>query len=248
MRVASWIVATHFRPRLLRAALESIAANRYPPHWIGEVIVAHHADDAEGARVAVACGARPITTTQDTGGGKRNAALRHAGGDLVLVADDDDLQSPLRAISAIRALEGGASISETKEFRYLHLATGNVVRWCGRGDERTPGVIVGTARNYRRSLLARVGGWKPLPRLIEKDIQARIASRMPGNASRATDLSGDLADGTICLQHGENIWDDRPDVPPGQTVARGAFRLVGEGHWSQVPRFPGAVARSLGLS
>lgn len=246
--IVSWIVATHFRPQLLRVALQSIADNLYPEGWTHEVIVAHMPKDTEAPKIALELGARPLSTRQDTGGGKRNAALRAVAGELVLVADDDDHQSPLRAALAIDAFTRGHNISEIKEFRYLHLASGNVVRWCGRGTAVRPAVTVGTARNYRRTLLVKCNGWRPLPRLIEKDIQARITSRMPGKFGRSHDLGTVLSDGNIAIQHGDNVWDDRPDVPAGNGLWRGDYWLSGEGHWSKVPGFPPLLAERLELS
>lgn len=253
MRLASWIVATHFRPDLLRAALASIADNTYPAGWHAEVLVVHHVRDSTAASVVAGWSdlglpCRALESRQETGGGKRSAALRVATGDLVLVADDDDCSSSARAAAAITAFEAGHQISETREFRYLHLATGNVTRWCGRGDHAHAPVTVGTARNYKRTLLTRTGGWRALPRLIEKDLHARIVSRHPGKTSRVRDLSDELADTTVCLQHGTNVWPDRPDLAKGAELYRGAFRLVGEGHWSQAPGFPAVVAARLGLS
>lgn len=247
--IASWIVATHYRPQLIRAALASIAAQRYPDGWTGQVVVVCHIDDHAGFDVARAFNAGGITILTDaqSGAGKRNQALRYATGELVLVADDDDYQHPDRARRAIEAYAAGAPISELREFRYVHLETGNVVRWCGRGERGVPPVAVGTARNYRRSVLDRVGGWKLLPRLIEKDIQRRISAKMPGAAGRAKDLGTDLSSGTICVQHGANVWDDRPEVPRGDVVRRGEFFLRGEGHWSEIPDFPEDAARLLEL-
>lgn len=248
MNTASWIVATHFRPKLLWVALASIRDQVNPPGWTSEVIVAHHEADHDAKAICAEMRATAVSSSAATGGGKRNAALRVATGDLVLVADDDDHQSPDRTRLAISAYVDGHGLSELREFRYLHVDSGQVVRWCGRGDHQRPPVTVGTARNYRRTLLARVGGWKPLPRLIEKDIQARIAARLPGKGGKALDLGTELSSGTICLQHGTNIWDDRPAVPAGKIVDRGAFRLLGEGHWRDLADFPVKVAERLRLA
>lgn len=253
--MASWIVATHFRPALLAWALESIRRNTYPAGWNYEVLVAHDPRDRHAVESCdvyanlYSMNIRPVESRHATGGGKRSDALRVATGELVMAADDDDIQSPLRAAAAIRAFTKGHSLSELREFRYLHLDTGAVVRWCGRGDAGRAPVAVGTARNYRRSLLVKAGGWRALPRLIEKDLQARITGRFPTHA-RALELGkvdGGLADTTICLQHDSNIWGDRPAVERGAEVERGAFRLVGEGTWREAPGFPETVAQQLNL-
>lgn len=244
----SWLLATHYRPRLLAAVLETIADSTYPAGWDHEVVVAHHEGDHGGAVIAATLGAVVVSSRHASGGGKRNAALRACTGELVLLADDDDCPSPRRAAAAISAFSRGHGISEIRAFRYLHMDTGQVVRWDGRGGLR-PGVVVGTARNYRRTLLTKVSGWRPLPCLIEKDIHVRLRKKFPGKESRAADLSNeDLAESTICIQHQDNVWSDRPSLPRGRQLWRGDYLLTGEGHWSEAPRFPNIVADRLGLT
>ncbi len=249
MPIASWLVATHYRPRLLRAALAHLRAQVYPPGWIPEIVVVHHEKDLDAPAVVAELGdaAVSIATSHPTGGGKISVALGASVGELVLVADDDDFQSPARAMAAIAAHEAGALVSEIREFRYLHLATGNVVRWCGGGSPGRPAVIAGTARNYRRSTLVRCGGFKAIPRLVQKDVQARMAARL-GAAAKVRDLTTtEIAHTTICVQHADNIWDDRPILARGVEADRGRYKLVGEGHWSDLPSFPARVAELLEL-
>lgn len=253
---ASWIVATHFRPALLMAALRSIRANGYPDGWDYEVMVVHSIRDRLAVPVVQqlqdeGLNVFSLSSRDVTGGGKRTAGLHATTGDLVLAADDDDIQSPLRASTAIAAYTAGHAISELREFRYLHLETGQVVRWCGNGEAGMGQVVCGTARNYRRTMLLKAGGWKSIPRLIEKDLQARLNARFPGRSSRAVSLAQwdrSLTDTTICLQHGENVWGDRPALAKGEIANRGAFQLVGEGHWRELANFPPEAARALGLS
>lgn len=256
----SWIVATHYRRRLLETALMSIAANTYPEGWDYEVLVSHHDRDHQAREVIASflegdrhhgvpgLNVLPVQTHHETGGGKRTAALGAARGDLVLAADDDDIQSPLRARVAIEAFSRGHSLSEVREFRYLDLETGLVMRWKGHGEAGRGQVICGTARNYRRSMLQKVRGWKPLPRLIEKDLQSRIAAMFPRH-SRAFELGTlepTMHTHTVCLQHGGNVWDDRPAIPRGAELDRGAFRIVGEGHYKDLPDLPSSFVWMLG--
>ncbi len=246
MRTATWLVVTHYRPQLLKAAIEALAAAPAPPGWRLETVVVFMVDDHLARNVLDAMGGVvQVETFQSTCGGKRNVGLAAASGELVLVADDDEQHDPRRAAAAIAAYEAGYPLSGVREFRYLHLANGAVVRWRGRGEDDLPIAQVGVARNFDRRLLDQVRGWRPLPRLTEKDLHARLQrTRVP---PKEHDLSAELGLGTICLQHAANIWGDRPVIARGVRHRRGDFMLVGEGHWSSVPGFPAAVAVRLGL-
>lgn len=255
MPLASWIVCTHYRDQLLDACLQTLHDAVWPAGWEHEIVVGCHEDDVRGQTVAMMRGAKIATTRGKNPGPKKNAALAASHGELVLSTDDDDMQSPMRPRLAVEAYEEGWKVSGIREFRYLHLENGHVVRWCGRGTAMRgskvardmPPVFVGTARNYKRSLLMSMNAWKDIPSLVEKDLQGRIAHRY-GAEAKEKDLGIELANTTICVQHGSNIWGDRPCVPRGQEVIRGNYILVGEGHWSDVPGFPPVVAERLGLS
>lgn len=258
MRVASWIVTSHHRPELLAATLEHLreaaALGHWPFGWQYELVVAHAADDRASADVAHRAGAIVVPTTQPHPSGKRNAALSMCSGELVMTTDDDDFQSMQRPRLAIEAYIAGHKLSGIREFRRLYLASGNVVRYCGRGisdDPRPdypdiPPVLCGTARNYAREMLKKYNGWDArLSELEDHDLHRRITKRRgsgPGITDR--DLGDALAASTIILQHDSNIIS-RPDVPKGKRMIHGWYYLIGEGHWSELPDFPQEVAQRL---
>lgn len=253
MRLASWIVTSHHRPELLMATLEHLREGQWPAPWSFEIVVAHAAGDRQSADIAHRAGAIVVPTTEPHPSGKRNAALRECCGELVMTTDDDDFQSPFRPLLAVQAYEAGWQLSGIREFRRLHLASGMVVRYCGRGRESygmeypdIPPVVCGTARNYAKPLLDQHHGWNArLPNLEDHELHRRITRRRGGSAPVAEYDFGDaLATTTIITQHGGNIFD-RPEIARGERLIFGDYLLVGEGHWTQAPEFPDAVAQRL---
>lgn len=257
MKLASWIVTSHHRPALLAATLAHLrdgpGLGHLPYGWQMEIVVAHFASDRESADVAHKAGCVVVPTTEPYPSGKRNAALRECLGELVMTTDDDDFQSPLRLSMAIAAHQNGHQLSGIREFRRLHLATGNVVRWLGRGQAfqyrsdlpDLPPVTCGTARNYAREVLFR-HHWDPrLSQMEDHDLHRRITKRRGGAAGIVEYDMGDvLATTTIIIQHDHNIFT-RPDVVKGKWIRHGDYILVGEGHWTEVADFPRSVADRL---
>lgn len=254
MKIATWLVVSHFRPHLLAATLDHLRTIDFPAGWRSEIVVAHAAGDRESAAVARAADTIVVPTNEPHPSGKRNAGLREATGELVMTTDDDDFQSPMRPALAIAAYDVGHKLSGIREFRRLHLASGNVVRYCGRGSsscfharypDMTP-VICGTARNYAARLLYQHGGWRAdLKSLEDHDLHKRITKRRGSEAGiREWDLGGSLADTTIICQHDQNIFE-RPEVAKGQVDRFGDYVLIGEGHWSELETFPVDVAQRL---
>lgn len=244
MPILSWIVPTHYRPQLLGAALRTIRAQEgVPSWWQQEVLVVAMIDDRAAHATAREHQVLLITTDRANAGGKRNAGLSHAKGELVLTADDDDLQSPLRAAASIANYELGYEIGSMREFRYVHLATGHCVRWRGLADNGEATAPVGLGRAHAKHVLDGVGGWCDQPRSVDTEwtlrvrrLRAYYAKR--GLAFRERDLSTypqssaahRLATTTVFLQHDRNLWPDRADLGLGQTSTRGRWQLRGEGH------------------
>lgn len=246
MKRASWIVASHFRPRMLAKTLEVLHLAKWPSGWNYEIIVAHHQDDPVSGVVASRLDCKAVSTREPNPGGKRNAALQHATGELVLVTDDDDFQSPRRPELAVTAYEAGHVLSGIREFRRLHLASGNVVRWSGSGAAGLPPVFCGTARNYAKRLLERHLGWRAdLKSLEDSELHRRIVKRRGSEAGvREVDFGSQLANDTIILQHHSNIFD-RPDIHLGQRMMHGDYQIAGEGHYAGLAMFPAHVAERL---
>lgn len=253
MKTASWIVTSHHRPELLAATLDHLRAALWPEGWQYEIVVAHAADDRRSADIAHRAGAIVIPTKEPHPSGKRNAALRECLGDLVMTTDDDDFQSHNRPAYAIKAFEDGWQVSGIREFRRLHLASGNVVRYCGRGTEFYPNlgldmppVKCGTARNYYKSLLQRMNGWRyDLAVLEDHDLHRRITKRRGEDPGiQECDLGDVLADDTIICQHDKNICP-RAEVAKGEIEIHGDYICIGEGHYTEAPNFPMNVIHRL---
>lgn len=259
MKTASWLVVSHFRPELLKASLDHLNAVRELGHvpfgWQVEIVVAHAARDRVSADVAHRAGCVVVPTTEPHPSGKRNAGLRECLGELILTTDDDDFQSYHRLACAIAAYEGGWTLSGIREFRRLHLATGMVVRYLGRGTDDAnpragvptlPPVACGTARNYAKKLLEQHNGWNAQIDVCEDHELAKRIKRRRGEAPAFAeyDMGASLADETICCQTDENIVV-RPEIGLGQILVHGDYVLLGEGHWTEANNFPEIVARRL---
>src|SRR5215813_1772754 len=184
LRVATWIVATHERPKLLAIALDSIYAAPMPDGWHSEVIVVRHVHDAGAKEVLERYQRehpflRAEAIMQHRCGPKRNHALKLAMGELVMSADDDDFQSPLRPMQAVNAYLAGHLVSGVRECRQLHTSIGAVVRYMGHKEDDATGPIAGRARNFATDVLRKVGGWDEFSDAgVDSDLEIRIRKRM----------------------------------------------------------------------
>ena len=218
---AAFFVATHQRPQLLRACLDSLLRQEgIPEGWTTEILVAGEPHDP-GAAVAVEMGATFVPVSNPMVTAKMNALLQYTDADLAMLADDDDLQPPTRAKTSIEACVEGFEWSGVKACYFYDLEADCVTYWEGTQD-----ALVGTSMAYTTKLLRTVHGWQCIPKGKDGKI-AGVINSLPGKHPYK-DVTMALGRSLVCLQHGENIWA-RPVVAPGRTMCRGKFLLTGMG-------------------
>lgn len=237
---AAFLIATHRRPVLLEACLRHLSMQEIPEGWQVETLVAGEAGDP-GARVVQSfANTRFIEVPSWKVTDKLNHLAQVTTADLLLLADDDDLQAPNRLKAAVQALGEGCPWSASGLHRFVDLTTGAVARWEG------PAVLglVGTTMSIRRELFLQVGGYPSVAQDKDGHLAYRIKNQAPD--SRFRDVSRLIGADTICLQHGANIQQGRPFPAKGTSQTRGKFEVHGEGSWTKVdlpPAVRDTVAR-----
>ena len=223
---AAFLVPTTHRPELLAAVLRSLQGQEdVPPGWHIEILVSGHPTDP-GRLLAALIGGRYIPTGSPNVGAKLNAMLPHTDAELLMLADDDDLQSPWRAKEAIEAYMGGADMTASSVIHFLEVATGNVARWAGRAE------MVGTTVSVSAAVVRQIGGWADIPR--GKDTPFWRQAKRTKTHFKFVDLADRLGDTTIALQHAQNIWP-RTFPEEGVGAKKGAFRILGKGPVAKMP-------------
>ena len=216
-RLASFMVATHRRPELLRTTLQSLQVQQIPEGWAFEILVAGRANDP-GRPFAEATGATYVPVEHDWVTVKLNALIPHVRGELCLLADDDDIQDPERLLAAVEAHQEGAGFSATGVKWVYHVKEDRLTRWSGVNHAH----LVGTTVSVRIELLRRVGGWP----LISKGKDGPFADRLRKIGAVFHNLSSRLTN-TVVRQHGQNIWKRRPLPNPGAHASKGRFQITG---------------------
>ena len=224
---AAFLVATHRRPQLLEACLRHLTMQEVPEGWQLEILVAGEASDP-AARIVRSF---PDTRFKVVPSSKVTDKLNHLAqvteADLLLMADDDDLQSPNRLSAAVQAYTGGFDWSASGLHRFVNLKTGQLARWEGAASTGH----VGTTVSIRRDLFLRVGGYPSVAQDKDGHLTHRIKAASPN--SRVKDLSKEIGATTICLQHDTNIQRGRPFPAKGSIQLRGKFQVRGEGLWTE---------------
>jgi len=239
----SWVVVTNRRPKLLDVALKSILETQMPDRWSREIIVIHDEDDLAATDIVSARNQggellRGTASKHEGAARKRNLGLGWCRGELLCVADDDDIQSPYRARQAITAYMAGHIISSVRTFRTLHLSTGDLVRWTAYREDGANGTITGRARNYATDSVRAVGGWNTeFARGIDSDLTTRLRKKYEIDEF---DLGRDQAESFVCIQHAKNVWP-RPVVSKDRSIRHGGYMLHGEGHYSLAANVPPLV-------
>lgn len=230
-RLAAFLVPTTNRPLLLASVLRSLMLQEAVPGWDVEILVGGPADDP-GRVMAELAGARYIEAEGTTPGHKINAMMAATKAELLMLADDDDLQSPWRAQAAIKAHTEGYGWSSGGRWYCVDQRSGKAVVWEGKAS------LVGTLVSAKASVAKAAGGWPEIP--SGKD--GIFASRL--RRAKFKDITDDLRMGTVQLQHSKNIHRRRPFPEEGVTVRCGRFNVTGCGGLAALePHLPATTIR-----
>ncbi len=201
--LVSLLLATK-RPRFLAWALDSVARQTYPNL---ELVLALHGDGFSDVYRRVSELPHPVKTLRipaaEPLGGALNAAVEESSGTLLTKMDDDDAYGADHVWDLVLAREysGAQLVGKSQEFVYLAESDQTVYRF-GRGGERyvTSALAGGTMLISRRDL-ARAGGWRHLPRHVDRALWADVI-RSGGRLYRAHGA------GFMLMRHGySHTWD-----------------------------------------
>lgn len=216
---AAFLVTTHHRPELLKLCLESLKDQTdIPAGWTVHILVGAEPHD-QGAHVAQEMGATFIPVNDPKVTVKLNEMVKRTDAELVMLADDDDIQPPNRAEAAIQAYLDGYEWSGSRNCYFYDMKNDCLTRWEGDKDG-----LIGTSMSYARKLLQEVHGWPPIKNGKDGKIAYRI--RRLHRKPQYKDISADVGDQLLCLQHGDNIWR-RPVLEPDRQMVRGRFVVRG---------------------
>ncbi len=197
----SVLLATR-RPERLAHALRAVAAQRY---MHVELVLALHGDGFSEVpepprrsltmRVVRMAAEPPLGAVLD-------AAAAAASGALLAKMDDDDCYGPDHLLDLVlaHAYSGAALVGKGAEFVYLAGADVTLRRGRWRA-ERYSSDIAGGGLLISRDDLARVGGWRALPRGVDQALAADVVAA--GGAVYRTHGSG-----FVLVRHGRgHAWD-----------------------------------------
>nr|MDT0660205.1 glycosyltransferase [Micromonospora sp. DSM 115978] len=209
----------------VRAAFTAIEAQRYPNL---EIILCLHGVDAPAEIRDLAAGsARPVELlTLPAGHGFGEAlgvATARARGSLVTKFDDDDSYGPEHVWDLVlaRHYSGAELVGKAAEFVHLESLGTTVRRDAGAAEAFTP-VVAGGTMLIGRGDLERVGGWRPVPRSVDRGLLDRV--RRAGGLIYRTHPLGYIyhrRDGghtwdpglEYFLRGGDRQWPGLPDHP-----------------------------------
>jgi hypothetical protein len=224
------IVPTTFRPVLLamvldtlRGQVDSTIPSRAYVHVVG------HAEDpgrfvSTWSNGVVHCQWLDCESPQVTD--KINVALafiRPRGYDIVLLADDDDLQPPYRIEKTVTRITRRCDWVGSRGHTSVELTTGQTTRTMGQSPEAA---IVGPAWGFRTSLLAKLGWeWPSCDRGKDRPMLDKIREKAPDA------VFGDMTEymqQIVQLQHGHNL-NPRPVPAQGHTWPGRMWQIEGLG-------------------
>ena len=211
----SLIIPTNGRPEFLAFAIERIKRQSYPPSLISDVVVV---DDSEQgiALDDAAIGELSRKLLRPSGGGpelkyvrvddvlsvgaKRNLAVEHADGEVIVHWDDDDFYGPHRvAVQVAPIASGVADLDVMTHYYSYYLAAGTAVK-STRGVAGN-GPHFGTLTYLRRL-------WQAIPftdNSLSEDFGFAYA-QVVNNSARFQIIQNQPAGSFVCTRHGSNTW------------------------------------------
>jgi hypothetical protein len=173
----SVVLVTH-RPDHLEHAMRQLAGLAYPRL---EVVIGAHGDQVDGARLwelaqdlPHRCTVVPIDASR-TLGEALQACCDRAEGALVTKMDDDDHYGPEHIWDLVLAREYSGAQVVGKALDWIHLeAQGVTVFRPTYQAEKYAGFVAGGTILISRADLAAVGGWRPVPRSVDRALLDRV--------------------------------------------------------------------------
>jgi len=164
------------RPHRIAETIAALSAQRYPRLEI--VVGLHGVELAPAERAELAAAGVPIEVldlpAELSFGGCLAAVTRAARGSLVTKVDDDDWYGPEHVWDLVlaRHFSGATVVGKAAEFTYLAPYDTTVRR--RMGSEMYTDVVAGGALLLARGDLEAVGGWRPLPKSVDRALLDRV--------------------------------------------------------------------------
>lgn len=173
----SVVLVTH-RPDHLDHALRQLARLRYPRL---EAVIGAHGDAIDLDRLAALTGQVPFPVSvlpvdrSRTLGEALQACSQHADGALVTKMDDDDVYGPEHIWDLVlaRHYSGAQIVGKALDWIYLESQDATVFRPTYPAEKYADFVAGGTMLIARADLDA-VGGWRPVPRSVDRALLDRV--------------------------------------------------------------------------
>ncbi len=174
------VVLVTNRPDHLEHALRQVAGLRYPRL---EVIIGAHGDSVDAARVWELAQEVPheVSVVAVDGSRTLGEALQvcsdRASGALITKMDDDDFYGPEHIWDLVLAREysGAQIVGKALDWIYLESQDSTVFRPTYAAEKYADFVAGGTILISRADLLA-VGGWRPVPKSVDRALLDRVLS------------------------------------------------------------------------
>lgn len=161
------------RPERVAGALAMLAAQTYPELEI--VLGLHGMDQPYDAIAAAPVPVKVLELPAELSfGAALAAATRSACGSLVTKVDDDDRYGPEHVWDLVLARHYSGAVVAGKAAEFVHLSPYEATIRRRMGSELFSDVVAGGAFLIARGDLEEVGGWRPLPRAVDRALLDRV--------------------------------------------------------------------------